>query len=461
MMKFILSGFITLFTHFLFSQEDSAYVMFELFDKTHKEGIQNVIGNFAVNQNTFYRKSSQKGKIVLKVPLNCMIMYDFTHPLYESVKGSKKVQLRYVTDTLFLKVDLLPIKSQELKEVYVKAPGVPDTVFKSSRLSVADFEIQNDGKMILLTYPKQLKKGSELLLYDGTNVLNSFSVPGISEELIHDYRGNTHVVCRDNIYGIHLMKDRIGISTLEKEYFFKYIAPIVDTNKSKMYFSNFNKDYPAFNYFTFDQIDSAYSKIIHIEDKLMMELYRSEYKWVDVRSKLWAKNKEYETGIDAEIWIGATFFTQSIYYKELYAPLFYRNDSIFVFDYYSDQLYTFNGAGEKTDSMAIYHHYQPKSSGWQKHLIQDRITGEIYAVFDKSGYTYLGLINTKTGKITEKVRLEFRYIDKIQVHNNSVYYVYRPFESTQKKFLYKERLPYNFKKSDVPYGKETSMETGK
>lgn len=36
----------------------------------------------------------------------------------------------------------------------------------------------------------------------------------------------------------------------------------------------------------------------------MMELYRSEFKYVDVRTKLWAMDKEHETGIDKEIWVG-------------------------------------------------------------------------------------------------------------------------------------------------------------
>lgn len=459
--KYLIFGIAIWFTTASQAQSDSTIVIFELLDKKYEESLQNVNGTFMYRDQTIYARSSSKGKIQLKIPQNSTLSYSFNHPLYDSNSGSKKIPSKNGMDTLYISILLNPIKSQDFKEVVVKAPGVPDTVFKSKRLSVADFEIQQDGKMILLTYPKQLKKGCELVLYDGIDILNSFSVPGVAEEMVHDYRGNAHVVCKENVYGIHVSKNSIGISTLEKDYYFKYLAPIVDTNKTKMFFSNFSKDYPAFNYYSFDQMDSTYLKIIKIEDELMMELYRSEYKWVDVRTKLWAKNKEIETGVDAEIWVGANYFTQSLYYKELYAPLFYKNDSIFVFDYYKDKLFTFNGQGEVLDSVSIYHHYQPKSTGWKKHLIQDRITGEIYALFDKSGYSYLGLIDTKTGEITEKVRLEFRYIDKIEIHNNFVYYVYRPFESTQKKFLYKERLPYNFKSALVPYGTETSMDTGK
>jgi hypothetical protein len=219
--------------------------------------------------------------------------------------------------------------------------------------------------------------------------------------------------------------------------------------------------YPAFDYFAFDQLDSVYKRIAEIEDELMMELYRSEYKWVDVRTKLWAKYKELETGIDAEVWVGANYFTQSLYYKELYAPMFGKNDTFYVFDYYKDLLLSFDRNGEPLDSVSIYHHYNPKYTGWAKQLLQDRQTGMIYALYEKDGFTYLGLMDLKTGEVSEKVKLAFKYVDKVLVYNNSVYYIYRPFESAQKKFLYKERLPYQFEKAKIPQGKEILMETGK
>jgi hypothetical protein len=57
---------------------------------------------------------------------------------------------------------------------------------------------------------------------------------------------------------------------------------------------------------------------------------------------------------------------------------------------------------------------------------------------------FLGIVDVKTGEISEKVKLHYKYVEKIRVHNNKVFYIYRPFESIQKRFLYKEKLPYNF-----------------
>jgi hypothetical protein len=115
-----------------------------------------------------------------------------------------------------------------------------------------------------------------------------------------------------------------------------------------------------------------------------------------------------------------------------------------VFDYPKDRLVIFNRVGESLDTIPIYHHYQPKKTGWQKQLIQDNVTGVIYAQYENDGNMFLGIVDVKTGEISEKVKLHYKYVEKIRVHNNKVFYIYRPFESIQKRFLYKEKLPYNF-----------------
>lgn len=406
--------------------------------------------------------SNWKGCVVFSLPefkLGKTLSFVFSHPIYEGL--SKTVRPKSDFDTLKLEIALYQTKVRELKQVVVKAPGIPDTVFHSDRLSVADFEIQNNEDIILLTYPNQLRKGSEILLFDGVNIKSNFQVNDEAKYLARDYRGNTHVICKEKVFGVYVSDNLIELGQIPKDYFFKYVAPIVDTNASKMYFSNFNKDYPAFDYFVYDIFDSTYRAILNIKDDLMMELYRSEYKWVDVRTKLWAKNKERETGIDAQIWVGANYFTQSIYYKEVYAPLFHRNDSVFVFDYPKDRLIIFNRLGESLDTISIYHHYQPKKTGWQKQLIQDNVTGVIYAQYEKDGNMYLGIVDLKTGEINEKVKLNYKYVEKIRVHNNKVFYVYRPFESTQKRFLYKEKLPYNFPSAELISESEMKREVNK
>ena len=442
-MKYII--LLLLFVNVSFSNAQNV-IELSLVDRKTDEPIRNATISISNNDSTVKLKSNNNGEVIFECKEG-RTSFVITHFKYNEKKFVRKIDNE--KDTLFLKIEMDYIKEQIVDEMVVSAPGIPQIVYGSKQLHVSDFEILEDGNLILLTYPKQLKKGSKLLIYNGKKVIGNFDVPQKAKELIHDYRGNAHIVCETEVLGIQLDGNSFGISKLDRNYYMRYILPIVDSNDTKLFFSNFSEDYPAFDYFYYDQEDSTYSKILGISDDLMMELYRSEIKWVDVRTRIWAKNQERETGVEAEVIVGANYFTQSLYYKELYAPLFHRNDTLFVFDYYKDQLKQFDVNGDVIDSVAIYHHYNKRKTGWKANLIQDRVTGQIYGVYERAGYSYIGYVDTKTGEINEQVKLKNRYAHEIQINANQVYYIYRPYESAQKKFLYKERLPYDFGGSEV------------
>ncbi len=421
-------------------------VVLSLFDSQTNEPIRNAVVKTKKGDSLLKSTSGSNGKVFFN-GLSGKTFFTISHFKYIEKKIMKKIVNS--EDTLFFSVKLEYIREQRIEEMVVTAPGIPQVVYGSNRVHVSDFEILKNGRLILLAYPKQLKKGSELLIYDGEKVIGQFEIEQKAKELVHDYRGNTYVICENEVIAVVVDEKSFGWSSLDKDYFESYIYPIIDTNDTKLYFSNYLEKYPEFDYLYYDQSDSIYVKFVHIIDELMMELYRSEIKWVGGKTRVWAKNQERLTGIDAEVIIGASCFTNSIYYKALYAPLFHRNDTIFVFDYYKDQLKYFDKNGEPLDSIPIYHHYNKRKTGWKSNLLQDRVTGQIYGVFERAGYSYIGYVDTKTGEINEQVKLKNRYAQEIQINGNYVYYIYRPYESAQKKFLYKERLPYDFGGAEV------------
>ncbi len=424
-----------------------------IIDRQTKDALSHVGVKYktkTVQSKTFY--TNRSGQVYVSVPTNDTLWIETEHFSYEPWELNNPFVFGAKKDTVDLQIRMRFMKSTLIDEVVIKPPGRPDTVFQSKRISVLDFEFLPNGNMMLLAYPKNPRKQTELLVYDGFEVNGEIPLQEKGLELVRDFRGNPHVVTERSVYGFQQKEQQIQIASLSKEYFMTYVAPIVDTTVSKYFFSNFNPVYPAFEYFTFDLLDSSYRKIAKIEDELMMELYRSEYKWVDVRTKLWAREKELETGIDKEIWVGANYFTQSIYYKELYAPMFERNDSVFVFDHYKNWMFRYSKHGDLLDSLPIYYHLQPKQTGWKKQLIQDQTTGQIYIVFEKAGWMHLRRFDAASGKLEESVPLFFRYPENVQVRSNTIYYTYRPFETAQKKFLYKEVLPVKFPTVQVNNG---------
>jgi hypothetical protein len=423
----------------------SQTVLVSFKDFKTKEPIPNVSCNLIYNitpQNiiSVFDTSAQNGFIfnqLKEIPPYSFLTLLYTHPIYQG--GKKTIQNDPKQDTIRIELYLKAERIQEVQNVYVR-PLKPDTVFASKTHSVADFELGSEGELYLLSYQKNLQKDAQLQCFRNDTTLFLQNIPERANALKRDFRGNIHVETASNMYGLQRTDSSLQLGSIPKDYFYKYIAPIVDTSLTRQFYSSYTDIYPAFEYGSMDQLDSTYKAILHIQDDLMMELYRSEYKWVDVRTKLWAKNLELKTGVDAEIYVGANYFTQSLYYQPVYAPLFLINDTIYIFDYPKDMLRVYSASGSLLRSTPIFHHYQAKETGFQRNLQHDRVTGKIYALFQKDGHTFLGHIDLKTGQIDYKVKLAFRYVEKVRIHNGAAYFIYRPFESTQKKFLYKQKI---------------------
>jgi hypothetical protein len=429
---------------FLFGFTSYGQTVFKVncLDKNSLEAIPNAVVEINNGDTIFTLSTNLRGFALspeILVVDKRQLLISVQHPLYETQVLKNNI-FQSEKDTQEVKLHLKPIKQQWYDPVKVKAPGVPDTMYQSKEFHVADFEITDQGDFILLVYPKRKGQRNSLLLFDANMVKDSLAVDQEGINLIKDYRNKIHLVCHEQVYHVQTAQNKINVNSIPKSYFTTYILPVVDSTTSKMFFSNYNEFYPAFDYFSLDLIDSTYRKVIHIEDTLMMELYRSEYKWVDVRTRLWAKHKELETGIDAQIWVGANYFTQSIYYKMPFAPMFKVQDSIYVFDFPSDRLFVHNRFGERMRSIAIHFHYKKDKTGWKRILLKDSSTGFLYAVFEKDGITTLGQIDLQKGTVTSSHRIFHKYVEKIRIYNGFVYYIYRPFESIQKRFLYKERL---------------------
>lgn len=325
----------------------------------------------------------------------------------------------------------------DVRDVYA-----PTIVFASDTFSVADFEIDHAGNMFLLTYSKRLSKGGMLVHYDydRQKIIEKRTLNFGTIGFKRDYRGKLYLETEDKYYYI-LKTSRITLHTVEKAYFDEYIEPIVDTTEFELFFTNYSPWYPAFDYFGVSLKDTVYRDLAHIEDDEIMELYLAEYKYVDVRTKLWAWDMERSTGLDREVWVGAKNFVNSVYYEPSYGPMYKKNDTLYVFDHYKNYMYKVDPYNEfDKDSCVISYHLNPRQTGWKKKMLQDDVTKNIFNVYNNAGYFTLQEVNTDDGSLKNPLKLHHRYVEKIRVIGGEVYYIYRPFESTQKKYLYKEEL---------------------
>ncbi len=341
-----------------------------------------------------------------------------------------------------VEIDLLfQFDGQSTGTVDINASYKPMIKFSSDTLSVSDYVLIDEKHQLLLTYPKRLDKGSELIWYVDEEIKGRREVEGIAKELIIDFRSNIYLRCENRDF-IVIPGSSIELYKTNSKDLDNLTLPILDTlEENNIYFSNYNAYYPAYDYIMVDRIDTVYTDIRHIEDELMMEQYRSEYKWADVRTKLWAWDMEAETGVDREVWVGANVFTNSIYYDPPIGNMYKDIQDLYVFDFYDDKIVQYDGySAEAIDSVEISFHLKPRKTGWEQEIIQDPITRKLYTFYDNAGFMEISEVNPKTGELGPKLKLFYRYVENIQIHNGLIYYIYRPYESPQKKFLYFEEL---------------------
>jgi len=435
----IRSLYFLFFSTTLYAQpKNSIYILGTVFSKETGNIIQNV--SVKVNNSTYTTVTDNKGKFIFHITKVKHYSLLFQTLGYKS--QVKEIETDYLNDTIkvfvFLKLD-----SVMLLPVVISAKLKPDTVFGTNKYSIVDFNFYED-KFILLTFFKSMDKTTVRLVDEFKNEVSKVEVPtssGNAKELFEDYMGYTNVICRNAIYRVVVRNEEIKLFELPMEDYIALVKPVIDTSGSNLVFSNYNPNFPMFSYYFYNLMDSSYKAFATIIDKNLMDLYRFEYYFLKPAEKLEARNFAQEFKIDKHVAAAMmTGFTNSIYYTPLYAPLFVVGDTIRIFDHYKDYLYHYNSKGNKLDSMPISYHHPKKWKEWKNVMIKDVINGNIFAIFSKDGHKYMKKINYRSGKEEGIYKIIHFSADNIKVKENFIYYVYRPYESTQEKFLYKEKI---------------------
>ncbi len=365
--------------------------------------------------------------------------------VYKVLSFKTKVKEFYPSpdiDSIKVNINMVSI-ANDISIVSVFATRKPDTLLGSPDYSIYDFDFFED-KFILLTAARSLKNANLKLTDAFGKIITSFKVPedgGEAKEFYHDYMGYTNLICTNFIYRINMYHDRFVLIPLSAADVNTYIKPIVDTINGKIIYTDYWKDYPMFSYYSFNEKDSVRKPLYIVENTDLMHAYNFEYYSMKPRARLDARRLAMDMNVDKHI-VAALMsgFTQSMFYEPLYAPLYVIKDTICIFDHYKDRLYHFNKEGFKTDSFAIKYNHPKNWKEWKNKMLKDEIENKVYAVYEKNGHKYIKEISLRTGREMGKYNLQFHSADKIKIQDGYAYYIYRPFESTQQKFFYRELI---------------------
>jgi hypothetical protein len=167
-------------------------------------------------------------------------------------------------------------KTYDLNTVTVSDQKRVDTVFGTWKYSVADFEFMDD-KLLLLTFGRNLEHAAVRLVDVSQKVLSSVDLPDEAQKLYKDYLGFINVMCVNHIYRITMVEGELHLASIPMDEYNQVIVPCIDTIEKDIYFSNYQKDYPEFTYYAYNQENKTAAAIRTVSDKEVMKGYNMEY----------------------------------------------------------------------------------------------------------------------------------------------------------------------------------------
>jgi hypothetical protein len=329
----------------------------------------------------------------------------------------------------------------------------PEVVFGSDVWNVGDFVWDDNGDLVMLIYDSEERwkrqEDAKRTLFNGVKLLRMksdtiqhqkeyrmYPIPGLAEGFYDQFPGEI-IVKGYNQYFM-LREDQLFIlpdSVMKSE-----IMPVVDTlGNADFVMSDFQASYPAFDYYIANE--NKWMSIHHLEDEKEMELFRSEFKYLGPKEKVEAYQFQLDTGVDKEI-IAAYMrgFPQSHYHTELNAPLLILGDTITILDHLHSKCFRFDKMGKQIDEKKIEYHHLKGMGKWLGKIYKDPASQHIYTAYLKAGKVTLFEIDLRNSSQKKVLELTHPYVDRIRIRDRQIFYIYRPFESSQKRYLYSEKI---------------------
>ncbi|PBQ33177.1 hypothetical protein CNR22_15805 [Sphingobacteriaceae bacterium] len=435
--KFFYIAFLILLLNTVYSQNQDILLRGSVKDENSKEALQGA--TVRLSGSPFTAPTNTRGEFSLRLPPKEIYKLTISHYGYTTLLKDLKRENQDTVDFVFY----LAVKAFPLDTVPIFAKQVPETLVGKPNYSVYDFDFYED-KLILLTSETSLDKAQlQLSNYQG-KIFSYFKLPkgsGIAKNFFHDYQGYTELMCKDSIFRLDVFNNDLIVGGVPRTEFERYVKPIADTLRENMYYSNQWDKYPSFNYYYLKANDTVSHVLNNITNEDLMKLYNFEYYYLPTAARLEARRMADYYKTDKHIMAALmSGFTNSMFYEPLYAPLFIIRDTICIFNHHNDFLYHYDKQNKLIDSVKINYHHPKNWREWKKQLFVDEPENKVYAFFSKDGHHYLKQINHQTGKEVLTYKLQHHSAEKIKIKDGFVYYVYRPFGSTQEKFLYREKI---------------------
>ncbi len=350
-------------------------------------------------------------------------------------------------------IEVRLVQRDELLPPITVGRAAPEEVFRRTDLHAADLLV-NDAGLWVLAYEhprllrtegdagKEILREVRLVLLDTSFLeIASCAVPEDVFGLRHDLRNQVVIEGTRQAFGVAVGTQGLELRPFSLEDLRAKVLPWTDSIPGWVLGSNANAEYPALDHLAYGPAEDTLRRICSVVDSFMMDLFRSAYKYMKGPDKVLAMNLATDLGVDKETVAGfMSGFSHNLWYRPLYAPLFVEGDTLLVFDHARGSLRKFTRSFTELPSVQLAYRDGEEARCWSGRLVQDRVTRQVFAEFQRNGNTWLRRIDPVTGQLGTALRLSVPWPQRVQVHAGQVYYIWRPTGSLQKRSIYRERL---------------------
>lgn len=371
----------------------------------------------------------------------------FSHISYEqkTMKISNDNILDKTENECFMLVDLTP-KTNILPEAEI-VENAPHLAYKNKKVWIVDYIVGKEGITAITTTGK-----TSHLLHLGfeQDTLAIRQIDTKYENLFRDVFGNIHLLGPDSAYQVYSDRENMhllyGVMRGKFDKTFAPIAALTDSilvTKQAFYYG---QEWAFFkvnrNTLKTEFLCDIYGESIEMAKNWDRDNNR-QIRLQNIDTSLFynpVEGSEYRSEVVDNIY-------KKLMLKELYVPVFYVNNRIYIFDFQKDAIYKYNNLGDYVDrvEIAFYRGFRNSiNKNWDNKIIFDAAQNECYAQFTKDGIVTLKKINLKNGNIDASYTLDSHvFPENIQVYNGTVYYKFIDVRQTTGKdcrSLYKMQL---------------------
>jgi hypothetical protein len=280
---------------------------------------------------------------------------------------------------------------------------------------ILDYEFMDEDLLLLANMNGSMFQPCLILANQQGDTLSRLKISN-AEELYRDFEGNVYLVSDKAVLQVRYSDKKLTLSySGEKEMFFATYPAVVDLKQPWWILRSYGRNGQKIDYIRFNEDDSTYNT------------FRTVANQDAIDRSYWGP---YFDGTEAD-----AHFARVIINRPVYAPLFRSGDELVLFNYYDRAIEFYDGEGEM--SRMVPSSFM-KDKRCKEQVLQDRVSGMFYVVFEKNGITSLCLIGLVDGsaEIVDFIP-GFAYVENLQIRNGVVYFLYREKNLEEQKRLYK------------------------